>query len=95
MDNDNGAALYSPEKSGGIGTISFYYRNWSSPAINFFIYTSANSKEPINIAVIHALGKVVYTNKVNADYNTVLIDVNKFENGVYSLIVSNEYFTTT
>jgi hypothetical protein len=70
------------------------YPNPASSSVSVEVL-SQNTKEPVNITIIDAIGKVVYTNKVNAENNTVLIDVNEFENGVYSVIVSNEYFTTT
>ncbi len=70
------------------------YPNPASSSVSVEVL-SQNTKEPVNITIIDAIGKVVYTNKVNAENNTVVIDVNEFENGVYSVIVSNEYFTTT
>ena len=83
MDDDNGAALYSPEKSGGIGTISFYYRNWSNPAINFFVYTSADSSTWNKVDSVMGLTNTTYSlfttavNDISAKYIKIVSEGQK------------------
>ena len=62
LDDDNGSSLTSPSKAGGIGTISFYYRNWSSPAIDFYVYTSPDSSVWTVVDSVKGLTNTTYSN---------------------------------
>ena len=62
LDDDAGAALISPSKLGGIGDISFWYRNWSSPAIDFYVYTSSDSVTWTVVDSVKGLTNTTYSN---------------------------------
>ena len=70
------------------------YPNPASSSVNIEVL-SQNAKELVTITLFDAIGKTVYTTTLNSEKNTILLDVNDFESGVYSVVVSNKFFTTT
>jgi hypothetical protein len=62
LDDDPGAAVISPSKLGGVGDISFWYRNWSSPAIDFYVYTSPDSTNWTVVDSVKGLTNTTYLN---------------------------------
>ena len=62
LDDDNGSTLTSPSKIGGIGTISFWYRNWSSPAIDFYVFTSPDNSVWNLVDSVKGLTNTTYVN---------------------------------
>lgn len=64
LDNDPGAALISPSKLGGIGDISFWYRNWDSTPIDFYVYTSPDSTTWTVVDSVKGLLNTTFVNYV-------------------------------
>ena len=64
LDDDNSAALQSPSKTGGVGTVSFWYRTWDgSPAISkVYLEISDDSLTWVRIDSIISLTNTAYTN---------------------------------
>jgi hypothetical protein len=64
LDDDNNAALQSPSKTGGVGTVSFWYRTWDgSPAISkVYLEISDDSLTWVRIDSIISLTNTAYTN---------------------------------
>ena len=64
LDDDNNAALQSPSKLGGVGTVSFWYRTWDgSPAISkVYIEISDDSLTWIKVDSLITLTNTTYSN---------------------------------
>ncbi|MDB4087999.1 hypothetical protein N9544_00060 [Flavobacteriales bacterium] len=64
LDDDNNAALQSPSKTGGVGTVIFWYRTWDgSPAISkVYIEISNDSLIWTRIDSLTSLTNTAYTN---------------------------------
>ncbi|MGB1041654.1 MAG: T9SS type A sorting domain-containing protein, partial [Flavobacteriales bacterium] len=70
---------------------------YPNPATDFVTVDilSQNIEEDVTIKMFDAIGKLVYSQEVSSTNNKVTFDVSQFENGVYTVTVSNEFFLTT
>jgi len=54
-----------------------------------------NDKEAVEVRLFDTKGKLVYTSKATSDNNKVTFDVSKLAEGVYTVTVFNEFFSTS
>ena len=90
LSSINGSTFYSKILSANVSIPYFGLQLYPNPAINETVLTWSKPLANGSIIVFDATGHKVIEQKINADVNKATLDLNRFEKGIYFVVLTSE-----